>query len=217
MGRVYVSDSNANRVLMFTDQGLFIAKFGSIGSAPGLFESVCNLAVDLNDANRLYAADFNNHRVQEFNPNGGFLDAWGSFGTDPGQFEGVSAIAVDNMGFLYVLDFANNRLQKFLRSDLVSADAGSRTLAPLVVRPNPSSAETRFTLQLSRPRSVELSVMDVGGRLVRRLVHGATPSASMTAIWDLRDESGVRVKPGVFLARLVAAEDSRATRVFVLQ
>jgi hypothetical protein len=186
-------------------------------SAPGLFESVCNLAVDLNDANRLYAADFNNHRVQEFNPNGGFLDAWGSFGTDPGQFEGVSAIAVDNMGFLYVLDFANNRLQKFLRSDLVSADAGSRTLAPLVVRPNPSSAETRFTLQLSRPRSVELSVMDVGGRLVRRLVHGATPSASMTAIWDLRDESGVRVKPGVFLARLVAGEDSRTTRVFVLQ
>jgi DNA-binding beta-propeller fold protein YncE len=226
---VYVVDNSNHRVQKFTSSGTFLTKWGSQqvgaedstfqgdpGFTPGLFMSVCDLAVDLNDANRLYASDPGNHRVQEFDPNGGLLDAWGGFGTNPGQFEGTGAIAVDNTGFLYVLDVGNNRLQKFLRSDLVSVGAMPQVPRTLSASPNPSSVATRLVFELKRSREVELVIMDASGRLVRRLLQGSLPAGVTTATWDLRTESGARVRPGVFLARLNAAGESRIARVFVL-
>jgi len=49
---------------------------------------------------------------------------------------------------------------------------------------------------------VELSVYDVGGRLVRSLADGPWAAGRHVAAWDGRNEKGRRVAGGVYLMRL---------------
>jgi len=42
-----------------------------------------------------------------------FLTQWGSFGSGDGQFSTPYGIATDALGYVYVADAANNRVQKF--------------------------------------------------------------------------------------------------------
>ena len=43
-----------------------------------------------------------------------FLGTWGSFGAGPGQFNRPWSVAIDAAGYVFVTDFYNNRVQKFL-------------------------------------------------------------------------------------------------------
>jgi DNA-binding beta-propeller fold protein YncE len=84
----------------------------------------------------VYVADTGFSRVQKFNPSGGFLSMWGrnvvtgggsgyevctqavncqngGAGTGSGQMFGPIDLAVDPLGFVYVADTDNNRIQKF--------------------------------------------------------------------------------------------------------
>ena len=45
---------------------------------------------------------------------GVFGSKWGTEGTGPGQFDGPSGIAVASDGSVYVTDYFNHRVQKFL-------------------------------------------------------------------------------------------------------
>ncbi len=143
---VYVVDSGNNAIQKFKIDTActsplkpvvpgvcFVTKWGSRGSASGLFETPLSIAVD--SKNRvLYVTDKLNHRIQKFDLNGVFQRAWGdkcdlSQGTptggcrDPdgggplqlgdGQFNEPTAIAVDGAGNVYVADSGNHRIQKF--------------------------------------------------------------------------------------------------------
>ena len=37
----------------------------------------------------------------------------GSYGTGDGQFDALAGVAIDSLGFVYVVDAGNNRVQKF--------------------------------------------------------------------------------------------------------
>ncbi len=73
-------------------------------------------------------------------------------------------------------------------------------------RPNPTRTAVSFEITLVRPnaeRTVELGVFDVAGRLVRRLQAPGLSEPGVRALeWDLRDESGQRVRAGRFYLRL---------------
>ncbi len=74
------------------------------------------------------------------------------------------------------------------------------------VRPNPARGEVRLaagTGAASRP----LEILDVGGRVVRRLV----TSAAGEAVWDGLDERGRATPPGLYLTRPV--EGAPALRI----
>ena len=58
-------------------------------------------------------ADFYNHRVQKFSPEGDFLVTIGEPGNGPGQFDRPTDAVVDREGNLYVVDFGNDRIQRF--------------------------------------------------------------------------------------------------------
>lgn len=83
----------------------------------------------------------------------------------------------------------------------VGLDAG--TPAPhaiaLAAAPNPAFATLSITLAL--PRDVaraRVAVLDLAGRRVAGILDGAAPAGSRTLGWDLRDDSGARVAPGVY-------------------
>ena len=127
---VFVAEQEGHRIQKFTTDGGFISKWGSFGTGPGQFNEPIHIAVDA--AGNVYVPDSKNHRIQKFDNNGGFLSMWGTLcnigtGTgcvDPdgamgplqlgdGQFLEPEGVTVDAMGFIYVVDTHNHRVQKF--------------------------------------------------------------------------------------------------------
>jgi tripartite motif-containing protein 71 len=76
---VYVVDTKNNRIQVFSPNGEFIKKWGSLGSGDGQFNSPEGIAID--GAGNVYVTDTGNHRVQKFSADGMFLAKWGSVGS----------------------------------------------------------------------------------------------------------------------------------------
>ena len=74
LGFVYVIDYNNNRIQKFTNDGTFVTKWGSQGSADGELANPNSLAVD--SSGFVYVADNNNNRVQKFTTDGEFVASW---------------------------------------------------------------------------------------------------------------------------------------------
>jgi hypothetical protein len=72
------------------------------------------------------------------------------------------------------------------------------------VQPNPFNPRTSIQFDLDRSQSVQLTIFDLRGRVVRQLTSGLRPSGRHSEIWDGTDDAGHRVSTGVYLLRLVA-------------
>lgn len=142
-GSVYVVDSDNNRIQKFDNNGVFITKWGSTGSDDGQFSGPSGIAIGSDGSvnvadyynHRIQKFDSNgnfisklitggfptglafdasgsllvleNNIVKKFDSNGNLLPVeWGGL-TDP------LSIAVDPAGFVYILDYSNNRIVKF--------------------------------------------------------------------------------------------------------
>jgi hypothetical protein len=82
--------------------------------------------------------------------------------------------------------------------------------------PNPFNPNTRIVFDVPHAGSaVDLSIYDVTGRLVRRLVNGPHDRGRFTVEWDGRDDGGARVASGVYFYRL-AAGNTRLTRKMLM-
>jgi len=78
-----------------------------------------------------------------------------------------------------------------------------------VAAPNPFRRE----LSLSLPAAGRLTILDVQGRVVRRLdIRGTMPRF----VWDGRDVSGHRVRAGLYLVRFETSSGTHHTRVVLL-
>ncbi|MEM7229367.1 MAG: 6-bladed beta-propeller [Planctomycetota bacterium] len=110
-GRIYVADSDNDRVQVFDSAGSFLFEFGSPGMGAGQFGFASGIAVD--GAGRIHVVDVDNDRVSVFDINGDFLFAFGGTGTGNGEFNRPRGIAVDASGLIYVTDTDNNRIQVF--------------------------------------------------------------------------------------------------------
>jgi hypothetical protein len=86
----------------------------------------------------------------------------------------------------------------------------------LALRPNPARERTHFALEVRRPGRVELGIYDVTGRHVRTVVERNLVAGRFTFDWDLADESGARVRSGVYLARLRTPSAETRVRLVVL-
>ena len=129
IGNIYVADTGNNRIQKFDSTGNFIHKFGSYGSREGEFNSPSGIAVD--SSGDIFVSDRYNNRVQEFDNANSFVAQWGKIGLDhygnisgqsssqKGQFDQPQGIAIDINGNFLVVDRANNRVQKFVKTTLV--------------------------------------------------------------------------------------------------
>jgi len=71
--------------------------------------------------------------------------------------------------------------------------------------PNPFNPQTTIRFSLDRRQQVELSVFDIAGKRVVRLVDGVLEAGEHPVAWDGRDASGREVSSGTYLVRLKAA------------
>jgi hypothetical protein len=116
----------------FTNDGTFLAKWGTTGSADGAFSAAIGIDVDRNG--NVFVADGaevffenvpNNNRVQKFTNDGTFLTKWGSAGSGDGEFNHPTGVAVDGDGNVYVGDCENHRVQKFTNDGTFLSKWGS--------------------------------------------------------------------------------------------
>ena len=91
----------------------------------------------------------------------------------------------------------------------------ARVLTLYGAHPNPFNPTTTITYDLARVGGVQLNLYSVSGQLVRQLVAAQQAAGSHTVDWDGRDDGGVIVGNGVYLAQLQAG-DYRAVRRMVL-
>jgi hypothetical protein len=103
---------------------------------------------------------------------------------------------------------------------LSSVDEGTPQAAGLELSayPNPFNPQTTFSFSLTELQSVELTVHDLTGRQVRKLVSGQDYSAGEHKVrWDGRDDNGLRLASGKFLGRLEAGGRATTRPVILLK
>lgn len=82
--------------------------------------------------------------------------------------------------------------------------------------PNPARSVAHLCFALPRAASLGLEIHDLQGRRVRTLAGGRLAAGRYALAWDLRDDAGRPVAPGVYLARLSGADGERTRRIVVL-
>jgi DNA-binding beta-propeller fold protein YncE len=104
-GRVYVADRVNKRVQIFDQQGGFLGKWTDLGVVQGLYY--------VKSENVLYMCDLN-ARILKVDLDGKVLGVIGASGRSPGKLGIPHYIAIDSTGAVYVADFGNWRVEKFV-------------------------------------------------------------------------------------------------------
>jgi DNA-binding beta-propeller fold protein YncE len=109
-GRVFVADTHYHRIMVFSAEGVELARFGRYGQGPGEFIYPTDIAFG-NDG-RIYIGEYGgNDRVQIFSPTFEQIGTIGSFGGGEGQFSRPQGLAFDrSANELYVADSNNHRV-----------------------------------------------------------------------------------------------------------
>lgn len=84
-------------------------------------------------------------------------------------------------------------------------------------RPNPFGSSTTICYSVKSRARVLVSVYDIRGALVRRLVDDAVPAGVHRVTWDGRDGRGKGVGSGVYFCRLQAGEFAETKRMVLLR
>jgi len=84
-------------------------------------------------------------------------------------------------------------------------------------RPNPVLGRTEISYYLPDECRVELTVYDLTGRVVKKLVDGVEASGHNSVIWNGTDAVGNKVAPGVYFYRLEAGKSSAQKKLVVLK
>lgn len=112
-GNVYIADAPTQpsdaRIQKFAPDGTFIARFGSLGSADGSFNSLHSIAVS---GSTLYAGD--NSGIQTFDLNGNYSGRFAATGAGDARVSTADRIVINSGGMIAV---ANYQLVKYYQQD----------------------------------------------------------------------------------------------------
>lgn len=81
------------------------------------------------------------------------------------------------------------------------------------VRPNPMRSDAAVAFSLPARAHATLIVLDVQGRVVRRLLDGVVPAGEHRVVWDGRTDQGRRAAAGVYFLRGLVGERVESRRV----
>jgi sugar lactone lactonase YvrE len=198
-GRLYVVQSQANRISILNPDGSVASTLGKAGSGDGDFQEPWSVAIAPDGS--VYVADTWNHRIQKFDANGHFVTKWGYFVDNKGQkdsepsgFWGPRDVAVGPDGNVYVSDTGNKRIQVFTPNGAFVRAIGGEGSAP---------GQFKEPVGLAFDSQGNLWVADTWNQRIQKLTAQGQPLAqypvpawSSTAITDkpyLRVDSTGRV------------------------
>ena len=104
-------------------------------------------------------------------------------------------------------------------SGTVSAPAASALptrVALASAAPNPFRGASTLGFELPRETRVRLEVFGIDGRRVRSLVSGVVGAGRHRALWNGRDDHGLRLRPGLYLVRFEADGVRHSRRLTLL-
>ena len=133
-GDLWVADTDNDRVQELNSKDEYATQFGKEGTAEGQFMEPKGIAVT--SSGTVFVSDSANNRVQTFSEKGAFQAAFGwgvgngegkletctsgckagIAGSGTGQLNAPRGVAVSSAGEVWVVDYANNRLQEFNES-----------------------------------------------------------------------------------------------------
>nr|AIF17928.1 Outer membrane phospholipase A [uncultured marine thaumarchaeote KM3_79_H02] len=106
---VYVSDPGNFKIEKYTFEGISVASFDyNFGGYP-----IRPNGLTVDPDGNVYLTDSYKQRIIKIDSEGNTLKIFGGVGNDKGQFTEPKDIVLDDRGYLFVTDFANNRIQKF--------------------------------------------------------------------------------------------------------
>ncbi|MEO5988815.1 MAG: PA domain-containing protein [Candidatus Eisenbacteria bacterium] len=82
--------------------------------------------------------------------------------------------------------------------------------------PNPARGGGVLRFELPQARRVQLEMFDASGRRVAQLTNQVMSAGAHSVAWSRTDDSGHRMGPGVYLARLRSADIERTLHIVVL-
>ena len=130
-GCYYVGEYNASdRIQKFDPDGNFVTQWGGTGREPGKFFRPQSLVIH-DDV--LWIADSCNHRIQRFDireETPRLIDIWGEPGSGPGQFYYPYGLAIASDNSMVVIEYKNNRVQRFESSGKWIASWGGPGFEP---------------------------------------------------------------------------------------
>lgn len=99
------------------------------------------------------------------------------------------------------------------------ADPGVAVARPFLFQnvPNPFNPTTRIGFELPREGVAVLTIYDVSGRRVRRLLHDTLPAGRNTVSWDGRDDANRALGSGIYYYELRAADEQLTRRMLLLK
>jgi DNA-binding beta-propeller fold protein YncE len=108
-GTVYVPD--VTRIHVFGADGQFERTIKTTEVDNG--EVAVGFDAAATSGGYLFVSDVQRERVAVFDAEGRAIGSFGERGTGAGQFDEIGGLTLDGNGTLYVLDFANHRIQAF--------------------------------------------------------------------------------------------------------
>lgn len=110
----------------------------------------------------------------------------------------------------------------YVSSEPVSVEETGNGLLPLTFDlhqnyPNPFNPTTSMSYQVPRQSEVRIEVYNLLGQKVRTLFNGHREPGYFRAVWDGRNESGVQVGSGVYVARMVAGDFTRVRKMILMK
>ena len=91
-GKLYVWDNDNHCIHIFNQDLLFLRTFGSLGTAPGMFNWSDN--IDFNSTGQFYMTGYENHHIQCFTSDGQLKWCAWSHGDQPGELNHPNVMQV---------------------------------------------------------------------------------------------------------------------------
>jgi len=98
----------------------------------------------------------------------------------------------------------------------VGSSAVPGRVAITEIRPNPLADQTSITFTMSERGVIKAQIFALTGRLVADLSPGVTAPGIHSIAWNGRNADGTRARPGIYLIRLRAADQSATARAILV-
>jgi len=82
---------------------------------------------------------------------------------------------------------------------------------------NPLTHRVKLVYELQNKSQINLSIYNINGQQVKKLVGADRTSGSHSIIWDRRNQNGVSVKDGIYFARMSIGNKIFSQKLVVLR
>ncbi len=96
-------------------------------------------------------------------------------------------------------------------------DLSAQANSSLEIFPNPVVQSATISWQLASAEKCTLKIFDLQGRLIRVIDDGEMSAGLHQHIWNSEDESGMKVKPGIYFLRMETATNADTRKLIVIR